>query len=235
MKIKREYKIDRASIFGLVYEPTECPLCKRAIKPDLLHSSIFCGNDNAKYISELFLCRACDRTFVAQSAYVSASWTDSQGHYYSDNMGFASQLLYIGPQMFEPQKFDDKIEKLSPQFAKIYNQALAAESYGLDEIAGIGYRKALEFLVKDYCIHANPDKEEEIKAARLSACINKFIDNPQIKDLSTRAAWIGNDETHYIRKQEGRDVNDLKSFIQAMIYFVGMSLIAEDAKSIPPA
>ena len=35
-------------------------------------------------------------------------------------------------------------------FLTIYNQSLSAEDNNLDQIAGIGYRKALEFLIKDY-------------------------------------------------------------------------------------
>ncbi len=54
------------------------------------------------------------------------------------------------------------------------------------------------------------------------------------KTLATQSAWIGNDETHYIRKQEDRDVQDIKSFIQAIVYFIGMILITEDASTMEP-
>ena len=40
------------------------------------------------------------------------------------------------------------VEELSPQFAELYNQAAAAEAYSLLDIAGMGYRKSLEFLIK---------------------------------------------------------------------------------------
>lgn len=39
--------------------------------------------------------------------------------------------------------------QVSPQFVEIYNQAKAAESFQLDQITGLGLRKALEFLIKD--------------------------------------------------------------------------------------
>lgn len=68
----------------------------------------------------------------------------------------------------------------------------------------------------------------------LSPCIKKYIDNPQIKTLVERSAWIGNDEAHYIRKQTDRDVNDMKAFIKATVYFIGMVLITEDAESMEP-
>ena len=66
----------------------------------------------------------------------------------------------------------------------------------------------------------------------LAACIKKYIDNTNINTLAKKAAWIGNDETHYVRKHSDRDISDLKKFIDAMVYFVAMILITEDAESI---
>lgn len=93
----------------------------------------------------------------------------------------------------------------------------------------------MEFLVKDFCIHKSPDETETIKKLPLSKCISAYVQNEQIQTLALRAAWIGNDEAHYVRKQEGCDVSDMKAFIKAMVYFTGMVLITEDASSIPPA
>ncbi len=102
-------------------------------------------------------------------------------------------------------------------FVKIYNQAEISENSGCLEICGLGYRKALEFLVKDYAIKFNPDDEESIKKQMLSPCINHYIDNPRIKTLATASAWIGNDETHYIRKHDDYDLHHLKTFIAALV------------------
>ena len=117
---------------------------------------------------------------------------------------------------------------------KIYNQALQAETIGLNEIAGLGYRKSVEFLIKDYAIYKNPEKEEEIKNTWMKVCIEKYIDNDNIKLLAERSDWIGNDEAHYVRKQEDRDIKDMKKFIKAMVYFIGMTLITDDAASMKP-
>ena len=59
-----------------------------------------------------------------------------------------------------------------------------------------------------------------------------FLSNDERKTLAERSAWIGNDEAHYVRKQEDRDVSDLKNFIKAIVYFIGMILVTEDAASI---
>src|ERR1043166_3097052 len=46
------------------------------------------------------------------------------------------------------------------KFIKTYLQSLVAESNGLDEIAGMGYRKAIEYLVKDWAIQNKPEDKE---------------------------------------------------------------------------
>ena len=102
----------------------------------------------------------------------------------------------------------------------------------MDHIAGIGYRKALEFLVKDYAIKSNPDDEQDISTSPLGSCIKNYIDNEKIRSLAQKSAWIGNDEAHYIRKHEDRDVNDLKKFIKAIVYYISMELTVADADSI---
>ena len=90
----------------------------------------------------------------------------------------------------------------------------------------------MEFLVKDYAIYKNNEKEEIIKNTWMSDCIKTYIDNEQIKTLAEKSEWIGNDETHYVRKQEDRDINDMKRFIDAMTYFISMSLIVDDASTM---
>ena len=47
------------------------------------------------------------------------------------------------------------------KFADIYFESLKAEKLGLSEIAGMGFRKAVEFLVKDWAIHLKPSDREK--------------------------------------------------------------------------
>jgi len=89
-------------------------------------------------------------------------------------------------------------------------------------------------LIKDYAIHENTEKAEEIKNTWMKVCIDKYIDDKKIKTLAERSDWIGNDEAHYVRKQENRDIKDMKKFIKAMVYFIGMTLITDDAESMEP-
>ena len=128
--------------------------------------------------------------------------------------------------------FDKHIEELSKSFVEIFNEAHSAEVYNLNNISGIGYRKALEFLIKDYCIYKNPNKENEIKSKLLGQVINDFIDSDKIKNLAKASTWLGNDETHYIRKFEDKDINDLKTFINATVNFIIYDLVSDEASSL---
>ena len=128
------------------------------------------------------------------------------------------KVLYpIKPK--EPE-IPEEVKKISPEFITIYKQALFAEIMELDRICGVGYRKAIEFLIKDYCIYLNPDKEKEIKDNSLGNVIKKFINDFNIKACAERAAWLGNDETHYVREWQDKDINDLKELIQLTMQWI---------------
>ena len=119
-------------------------------------------------------------------------------------------LIYSEPKYFNASH---EIKNISHSFQQIYNQAEVAESVGLSQICGLGYRKALEFLIKDFCIFLNQDKAESIRKTKLSRVVYNYIDDPNIKDCAERAAWLGNDETHYVKKWLDKDIIDLKKLI----------------------
>lgn len=127
--------------------------------------------------------------------------------------------------------FSTAVEEVSPRFVKIYNQAQDAEEESLDEISGPGFGKALEFLVKDYLIKSLPEEEEQIKKLSLYNCIHEKLDNPKIKTLADRARVIRNDETHYERKYEQSDVNDLKKLISATAAWIELETFTAEVAS----
>jgi len=116
-----------------------------------------------------------------------------------------------------PTPYSDEIRSLSPAFVKIHNQALEAESYRLDELTGVGLRKALEFLVKDFAKHMHPTEHQAIESSLLGKCIDKYVDDPNLKSAAKRAAWLGNDETHYVRLWTDKDIADLKALVRIAV------------------
>ena len=68
-------------------------------------------------------------------------------------------------------------------FSIIYNQALTAEKYKLDEIAGVGYGKALEFLIKDYVKSNHSGKEAVIEKQSLGDVINNYLRDDRLQPV----------------------------------------------------
>lgn len=131
--------------------------------------------------------------------------------------------------------FSEAVQSISSRFIKVYQQAHTAEEDDLDEIAGPGYGKALEILVKDYLIKILPEDEELIKSLSLYNCIEQKLENSKIKALAKKATIIRNDETHYQRKYEESDINDLKKLINATASWIDLEsytseVIATDLK-----
>jgi len=134
------------------------------------------------------------------------------------------RILMIPPQDVDVS-FNDEIKRISPAFVTIYTQATKAELLRLDELNGIGYRKALEFLIKDYLIDLHPDKADEIKGKFLGQCIKDYITDQKILDSAERTTWLGNDETHYERRWGDHDIEDLKLLLELTIYWISSELL----------
>jgi len=140
-------------------------------------------------------------------------------------------LRSYSPFSYEKIEFDKIINTVSPSFGKIFNESANAEKRGLREIAGVGYRKAIEFLIKDYCILSNAGEEIRIKGMALAQCIAEFVDHDSIKVCAERAVWIGNDETHYVRLWEDKDIENMKELIEMMINWILLDMRTKHYKA----
>lgn len=106
------------------------------------------------------------------------------------------------------------------EFSEIYTQSITAEDNGLDQLAGMGLRKSIEFLVTDYLIQYPVDgvSEEWLKDPKtmLSEKISK-IEKKRTRDIAKAITYLGNDETHYTRRHPEYDIQSIKLFIKALI------------------
>lgn len=134
------------------------------------------------------------------------------------------RLVRVLPNETDTRVFHRIIERISPAFCSIYNEAFAAEQLGLTQICGVGYRKALEFLIKDYLVSLEPESDdaaaEHIRCKFLGACIDQDLKCDNIKIVAKRATWLGNDETHYVRKWVDKDLDDLKRLIDLTLAWI---------------
>lgn len=203
--------------------PNVCPICNKSITPD---NKMDYYNLQSKIVYFFFYCPACGECFISSYNFLNKSVTYKMNEY--------RELALKNSYPCIPNKinFDKCIESLSPSFCEIYNQAHASEIYKLSQISGIGYRKALEFLIKDYCCYRNQNDTKKIKAQLLGQVIDNYVDSNKLRKLSKAAIWLGNDETHYIRKFEDKDINDLKRFITATVAFITYELTSDEASDL---
>lgn len=188
-------------------ESIECPFCFTQIEIQLL-KGIFWHDKGL----QLFLkCKKCKNSFIG----------------YTQQKDDKFHIISLSKGNHKTRKFQDEINELSPNSVKIYGESEFAEQENLTEICGVGYRKALEFLIKDYLIKKYPEKEEEIKNKSLGNCISEMIDNSRIKEIAKRATWLGNDETHYFKEWEDKDLEDLKRLIEITVHFITMEIEAD--------
>jgi hypothetical protein len=117
--------------------------------------------------------------------------------------------------------------EVSPTFCEIYGQIENAKADGLDQLVGIGLRKALEFLVKDFAKSEHPEALESIERTPLGKCIDTYISDQNVLQCAKRAAWLGNDETHYIRKWTDKDVSDLHLLVRLTVNWVDNHLLTK--------
>ncbi|EQC44967.1 PF13643 domain protein [Bacteriovorax sp. BSW11_IV] len=202
-----------------------CPYCKHSMSLTPDHATYTLpahpqyDRKNALFLT--YVCRRdnCQKPFIAVYNY---RYDPSQHRH-----KYTHQLSFVIPSLPKNIDWPHEIDEISPSFSEIYNQAVACESHGYNHASGPTYRKSLEFLIKDFAIIENPGKEIEIRAKLLGQCINEFIDNEPTKQCAKRAAWLGNDETHYTRKWENKDISDLKTLIQLTVNHIQTTLLTK--------
>lgn len=189
--------------------PNICPYCNHGMLPCVV----------SKYTNEkddLFLtleCPVCGEVFIAMY------------HHHT----LKPLISHPEPKVDNPFKnlFEDKFQN----FQECYMQSLLAEEYSLDKISGMGYRRALEFLVKEYLIYYKNNNQEKILNLPLSQSINLIEDN-KIQTLAKASAWLSNDHVHILNKHPDKTTEDIKALINALARFIESEIAYNDSLSI---
>lgn len=198
-----------------IEEPNICPHCHVVNEPDIVSVEHTHSLDDDRQMITLWRCthRKCGRTFPVLYEHVGGS-----------KFEFVRFLdgLPKGPDWPLPilnlksGKIQDIQEEKRTRFIDTYLQSLTAEFGGLDEIAGMGYRKAIEYLVKDWAIQSNPGDKEQINKLWLGKVIDDYYDG-ELKGILERATWLGNDQAHYNKLFEEYDLDVLKELIDLVM------------------
>lgn len=197
-----------------------CPNCGVTLIPKTLYASLIEDIED-EYNNKVFLlnfCTHCKECFISRHLY------DKDFEIYR----FESSA----PKHYFQANFSTNMQNLSPSFVSIFNEAAEAESLGLTSICGMGYRKSLEFLIKDYAISIHPEDEEKILSLPLAQCIDQYINGSQLKSLAKASTWLGNDETHYVKKHPNYGLPKLKAFISACTAYIDAELVYQEAQTL---
>lgn len=203
--------------------PDHCPVCHLGIQAQYQELAHVIEGWRGR-LELIFQCplEECQSFFI--SRYFQSTYPGTTYYQFSSSFPFVRV----------PAQFSESIKHISPGFCKIAEEAMNAEANDWKLIAGPGYRKALEFLLKDYLCRLLPKEAEKIKIMPLAACVANHVDHEKLKAMAARAAWLGNDETHYVRKWEDKDLEDLKKVIQLTLHWIEMAEMTESVMKEMP-
>ena len=206
----REIKVD---------EVGECPCCHFATSPTYIDGFLIVDKKDKIPITTFLVlyCPRCNNIYIAK---------------YTSTTGLNDfKLDFVFPQQSQLIIFSEEINKLSPEFVSIYNQSIEAESNSITQgLAGLGFRKSLEFLIKDYLIKYKHQNKNTIINLDLGKCVDKLDDD--LKDIAKASVWIGNDEVHYFRKNPEYDTETLKAFINCLVLEIDIEYSKKKAKEL---
>ncbi len=192
-------------ISGQYEKPMTCPYCGVYTEATATgaESFILTGDQSAIIIS--FECTRCKRRFLA--VYI------KENHCYTLNT-----IIPIA----ENDEVHEGLKEVSPEFERIHQQAYRAELRGDIDLAAVGYRTALEVLVKDFAIKALGEKEEEVAKKSLAQAIDEYSGTVDLMRAEDVVRILGNDYTHYQKKHEGHDFSELKHYYNITLTAFGM-------------
>ncbi len=199
------YLLKKASAFGNFSgnykKPSVCPHCGFGTDAPLVQKDTFSFNGHHLF-SATCTCTACGKYFFFACEYDS---------------GKTDYAPIVYPNIAFTPYSNNILEKISPRFIDMYNQALQSEFHKNIELAAIGYRSALEILVKDYAISELGLNPEEVSSKKLCSAIGTYLNQEELVKTADVVRILGNDYTHYERKYPQHDFELLKGYMEIFL------------------
>lgn len=194
--------------YRLIEIPTLCPHCNVGFGPKNVLRNTF-DNETDFFIFFTHQCNVCFKYCLTLQK------VD----------GDESVLLTLYPKEQE-RYFEPLITNLSPRFVDMYNSTFKCEQAGAVELAGIGYRAAMELLIKDYALDFELASYEEIAKKNLNRCIDTFFKNDSGAFISADVVrLLGNNYAHWDKTEEQLDLQTLKAYLELVVQSVYAKLL----------
>lgn len=198
-----------------------CPLCYFGM--DLsqygwrnFHDWLYADQRNFNIFS-VYVCPHCHRGFVV--VHKMAVLDEGDGVCVVKE---ESQAVY--PHIVKLPDIDDAVHSISPKFYDIYQQCLTAKANGLYDLYGMGFRKAVEYLVTDFAIKMHPEENDKIISMSLHNRIEKYISDDDVKRTLLACRLLGNNEVHYNNNNTSADMILFGDLISGVISYIGRAL-----------
>lgn len=187
-----------------IQKPRFCPVCRLPQEGKQVDFKLWSLGGTQYYGTVMYECTSCGKQYLVT---YNIDLSDSSGVFGAFHPPVASS-------------YDNEILKVtSPRFIEIYNQALHSEDVGDFDIAAIGFRLALECLVKDYAIKHLNKPTEEVSKKTLADAIGDYLETDLVKAADV-VRILGNDYAHYERKHADLDYALLKRYLNIFIQLV---------------
>lgn len=221
IKLFDSKQLKDANVSASVSLEQVCPICHKSGRPEYANGCLVrsFNKDEKPLLFTIWYCTNCKKYYV------------SLHHMKSSLKEVEKDAQFPYPREIEENSIPQDVKDKYPDFTKIFSEASECERLGLLSIAGTGYRKALEFLVKDYLQQEQGLAKEDVGECRLEKCCQKIEFEP-IQKLSNAATWLGNDETHYIVKHPEYDIVQMKGFLNALISSIHNKYELEKAEKL---
>lgn len=213
--IKFEDYTHQGRIFS---RPITCPHCNISTASTLEKWNELSSIKN--YLNVIFQCTSCKKQYYV--CYIETSTFNT------------FEVLDIFPQSkYLTRDFPETINTLSPAFSDLYNQAYFAEQHKKYDIAGMGYRKALEVLVKDFAINSLQKSPDEVIKKPLAKAISDYLTGFDTFVSAECIRVLGNDYTHYELRYDNVDFSYLRKYLDFFIFRIEMQAITSSHPLVP--
>lgn len=183
--------------------PKTCPNCGVGNNPTTNHVASL--NTSAFYVlSYNHYCSVCKKNHQSMQ-----KWNSNENK---------TEMLLVYPNTTVVE-IDPIFIENAPRFVEFYSEAVEAEKLGLVNIAGTGYRSAIECLIKDYALHFGLDDKEYLSNPKFSFnnAIDRYVkDDDLLKGTLHFIREVGNNYTHW-DKSTDISLPVLKSYVEIII------------------
>lgn len=158
--------------------------------------------------------------------------------YHMTNQEYLRQADKTTMVLVYPNKVVTDIDRLfieyAPRFVEFYSEAIEAEKSGLENIAGTGYRSAVECLIKDYALAFELDTKEYLSDPKLTFnnAIDRYVkDDDLLKGALHFIRTVGNGYTHW-NKSTSISLPELKNYVYIIIQIFKSKFMLKDLPKV---